>query len=75
MTLMENKGTAFFLYLLAAAAAHIIYRAYWRLYLSPLAKFPGRKLAALTFGYEFYHDYIRGGLYVYEIEKMHQEFG
>ncbi|OCL08461.1 putative cytochrome P450 [Glonium stellatum] len=62
-------------YVLLFAVVYVFYGAYWRLYLSPIAKFPGRKLAALTFWYEFYYDYIRGGLYVYEIEKMHKEFG
>ena len=59
----------------AAVLAWGLYGAFWRLYLSPVAKFPGRKLAALTFWYEFYYDVIKGGAYVYEIEKMHKEFG
>ncbi len=49
--------------------------AIYRLYLSPLAKFPGRKLAILTLWYEFYYNAIKGGRYVWEIEKMHQEYG
>lgn len=60
---------------LVALAAYTLYGAYWRLYLSPVAMFPTRKLAALTFWYEFYYDVIKGGAYVYEIEKMHKELG
>ena len=60
---------------LIALAAYTIYGACWRLYLSPVAKFPCRKLAALTFWYEFYYDVVKGGAYVYEIEKMHKELG
>lgn len=60
---------------LIALATYAVYGAYWRLYLSPIAKFPCRKLAALTFWYEFYYDVVKGGVYVYEIEKMHKELG
>ena len=49
--------------------------AIYRLYLSPLAKFPGRKLAALTLWYEFYHDYFRRGRYTWEIAAMHAKYG
>lgn len=59
----------------AAAGLYTLYGAYRRLYLSPVAKFPGRKLAAVTFWYEFYYDVVKGGAYVYEIEKMHVEYG
>ncbi|KAH7389812.1 cytochrome P450 [Pyrenochaeta sp. MPI-SDFR-AT-0127] len=58
-----------------ATVLYTIYGAIWRLYLSPVAKFPGRKLAAVTFWYEFYYDVVKGGAYVYEIERMHEEFG
>ncbi|KAL4935888.1 hypothetical protein BDV06DRAFT_217086 [Aspergillus oleicola] len=47
----------------------------YRLYLHPLAQFPGPKIAAATGWYEFYHDVIRGGMYVHEVKKMHEEYG
>jgi hypothetical protein len=62
-------------YSAVAVLAYTIYGAYWRLYLSPVSKFPGPKLAAMTFWYEFYYDVIKGGAYVYEIERMHQRYG
>lgn len=46
-----------------------------RLFLSPLAKFPGPKLAAVTSWYEFYHDYFRRGKYVFKIKEMHDRYG
>lgn len=47
----------------------------YRLYAHPLAGFPGPKLAAATFLYEFYYDIIKGGMYIWEIERMHEKYG
>ena len=47
----------------------------YRLVFSPLAGFPGPKLAAMTGLYEFYFDFFRNGTYIFEIEKMHQRYG
>ncbi|KAL2834008.1 cytochrome P450 [Aspergillus pseudoustus] len=47
----------------------------YRLYLSPLAKFPGPKLAATTLWYETYYDVFCWGRYGFEIEKMHEKYG
>ncbi|KAH8600962.1 cytochrome P450 [Bisporella sp. PMI_857] len=47
----------------------------YRLFLSPLAKFPGPKLAALTGWYETYFDCIKRGRFWVEIEKMHEQYG
>lgn len=46
-----------------------------RLFFSPLAGFPGPKIAALTDWYEFYYDFFRHGKYIFEIEKMHEKYG
>lgn len=54
---------------------YLVWVASYRLYLSPIAKFPGPKLAALTFWYELYHDVIRPGQYTWEIAKMHEQYG
>ena|SRR5947207_10902477 len=47
----------------------------YRLYLSPIAKFPGPKLGAATLWYEFYYDVIKSGQYIWEIERMHKKYG
>lgn len=47
----------------------------YRLYFSPLAKFPGPKLAAATLWYEFYYDVVQKGRYTWEIGKMHEKYG
>ena len=43
--------------------------------LSPIAGFPGPKIAAATGWYEFYYEYFLNGTYYLEIEKMHQIYG
>ena len=48
---------------------------YYRIYLHPLAKFPGPKLAALSHWYEAYYDVLKKGQYIFEIERMHQKYG
>lgn len=47
----------------------------YRLCTHPLAAFPGPKLAAATFLYEFYYDVVKRGMYIWEIESMHEKYG
>lgn len=67
------------LYLGASGAGalllYLLCLAIYRLYLSPIAKFPGPKLAALSLWYEFYHDVVRGGQYVFKINELHDQYG
>lgn len=46
-----------------------------RLLLSPLAKFPGPRLAALTNWYEFYYDVIQQGKFTAHIQELHRIYG
>lgn len=57
------------------AVAFLALRAIYRLYFHPLAKIPGPKLAAISSLPEFYHDVIRDGRYLWQVEKMHDEYG
>ncbi|KAL0258271.1 hypothetical protein SLS55_007444 [Diplodia seriata] len=62
----------------ACAAAVLLYclcGAVYRLYLSPLASFPGPRLAALTLWYEYYYDGIKGGQYTFKLKELHRQYG
>lgn len=64
--------------LLTAAAAYALYLVgivVYRLNFSPIAGFPGPKIAAATGWYEFYFDACLNGKYIFEIERMHKKYG
>lgn len=60
---------------LALFGAFVVSLSIYRLYLSPLGKFPGPRLAALTLWYEFYYDVVKGGRYSWRIAEMHEKYG
>ncbi|KAI9926006.1 hypothetical protein ASPWEDRAFT_107650 [Aspergillus wentii DTO 134E9] len=62
-------------WLLASLIVYLAVKSIYRLYFHPLSKFPGPKLTAITHLYEFYHDIIRNGMFIWEIEKMHEKYG
>ncbi|KAL2810298.1 cytochrome P450 [Aspergillus granulosus] len=64
-----------FLLALSGAAVFLVSRAIYRLYFHPLSKIPGPKLAAVTHLYEFYYDVWCSGRYLFEIGKMHRQYG
>lgn len=47
----------------------------YRVYFSPLSRFPGPKLAALTLWYETYYDVWHRGKFVWKVEQMHKKYG
>ncbi|KAL8909676.1 MAG: hypothetical protein Q9171_004947 [Xanthocarpia ochracea] len=63
------------LLILGAFAAYTAAGAFYRLYISPLAKFPGPKIAALTYWHEFYFDLVKGGRFQGRIAEMHEQYG
>ncbi|KAH8688960.1 cytochrome P450 [Talaromyces proteolyticus] len=53
----------------------LVTRTIYRLYFHPLHKIPGPRLAAATHIVEFYYDVVKGGKYIWEIERMHAKYG
>jgi hypothetical protein len=47
----------------------------YRLYLHPLRKFPGPKLAAASRWFEFYHDIVHKGCFIWKIQELHERYG
>ncbi|PSN72472.1 cytochrome P450 [Corynespora cassiicola Philippines] len=59
----------------AALALYIVGLTLYRLYLHPLAKFPGPRLAAVTSWYEAYYEIIQNGQYSKKITQLHDQYG
>ena len=75
MGLLTNILGINLLVLLAAAVVYVLSVAVYRLVFSPVAKFPGPKFAALTYGYEAYYDIVKHGQYWRVIKEMHEKYG
>lgn len=59
----------------AGYLVYLIARAFYRLHLHPLAKFPGPKIAAVTSFYEGYYEIVLKGQYSKQISKLHDQYG
>ncbi|KAK5115234.1 hypothetical protein LTR62_001434 [Meristemomyces frigidus] len=53
----------------------LLYGVVQRVCLSPLARFPGPKLAALTRAYQFYFDVLLQGQMPWELARLHAKYG
>jgi hypothetical protein len=73
---MQNLDTRGLLFaLLSSLAGWLLYQGIYRLALSPIARVPGPKLAALTTMYAAYHDVYLPGQYVFKIKELHKKYG
>ncbi|KAE9963141.1 hypothetical protein BLS_009608 [Venturia inaequalis] len=55
--------------------AYFLALSVYRIHLSPISQFPGPKLAAWTFWYEFYFDVYLQGKYAWKIQGLHRKYG
>ena len=75
---MESLTTSFyqaFATLFLAAVLFEFFKVVYRLYLSPLAGFPGPKLAAATNLYAIYHDAALRGSLLKQLPALHMKYG
>ncbi|KAI1850422.1 hypothetical protein JX266_004280 [Neoarthrinium moseri] len=61
--------------IVATIVLYYVTLALYRLYLHPLAQFPGPKLAAVTRLYEGYYDLYQSGQYTFKIAELHKYYG
>ncbi|KAH7380825.1 cytochrome P450 [Cadophora sp. MPI-SDFR-AT-0126] len=73
-SLLQSIATAA-TFLSAFSILYFIALGIWRLYFSPISHFPGPKLAALTYWYEFYYDLIQRGRFPFQIQELHDQYG
>ncbi|KAE8341058.1 hypothetical protein BDV24DRAFT_151481 [Aspergillus arachidicola] len=57
------------------SVAYVSILALYRLFLSPIAAFPGPPLARLTYLTQWYYDWVKDGQYYLQIEEMHKKYG
>ncbi|KAL9601749.1 MAG: hypothetical protein Q9179_002771 [Wetmoreana sp. 5 TL-2023] len=73
---LYSEITAVSIFLFPFVTCYVCYLVY-NIYFHPLAEFPGPKLAGASRWYEGYFDNLvsHGGQYMYEIDRMHEEYG
>ncbi|KAF7534875.1 hypothetical protein G7054_g5860 [Neopestalotiopsis clavispora] len=59
----------------ALAILYWVSKCIYNLYFHPLRNFPGPKIAAIGCEYEFYHDVVKDGRYLWKMEEMHKKYG
>ena len=60
---------------LALSLLYFIAVLVYRLYFSPVARFPGPKLTAATGWVETYYDVFKGGQFTFQLQKWHEQYG
>jgi hypothetical protein len=74
-TFSSKPSTAILTASLLICVSYLICLTSYRIYFSPLAHFPGPKLAALSKWYEFYYDVVLQGQFTFQIQRMHKKYG
>lgn len=72
---LVNSWLAIAFYFIVAKITYDVGLAIYRIYFHPLADFPGKSLAKATYWHETYWDVFKGHQYVWQIKKMHEQYG
>ena len=72
---LTSSWTLLALYALLAKIVYELTVTIYSVYLSPLSRFPGSKLAASTFWYETYWDVFKDHSYIWRIKEFHEQYG
>ena len=75
MALLSSAGDHLLLIAIGLVVFTYLASIIHNVYLGPLSKFPGPKLAAATILYEFYYDVISKGQYTFKIRELHKQYG
>lgn len=73
--ILDQRKAVLAIVVLIGYTLYLVGLVIYRLYLSPIAKFPGPKLAAATYLYEGYYDLVKMGKYTFKIRDLHSEYG
>lgn len=73
--LQEASKSSLVLSLVMVCSIGIVSCCFYNLYLHPLRKIPGPKLAAMSSWPDFYHDVVKDGSYLFKIREMHEAYG
>ncbi|KAI0506709.1 trichodiene oxygenase [Xylaria bambusicola] len=74
--MMEGIASAFsWPYFALSVTVYFLTLAFYRLFLHPLSRVPGPKLAAISRWYEAYWDVIHNGQYTFKIAELHKRYG
>lgn len=60
---------------IAAVAIYLTTKVIYRLYLHPLSRFPGPRLAAATYLYGAYYDVVKEAQFVFKLNALHDKYG
>ena len=63
------------LLLLGAFCTYLVTLIVYRLHFSPIAIFPGPKLAAVSRWYEFYYEVVLRGQFTFHVLELHKKYG
>ncbi|OQO06915.1 hypothetical protein B0A48_07481 [Cryoendolithus antarcticus] len=60
---------------LSSYAVYSLTKLFYRIFLHPIARFPGPRLAAATYLYEAYYDVWRDGQFLFHLDALHDQYG